>query len=322
MAAPFVRYLARRLAFAALLVFLVSSASLLLARLAPGDAAREIAGVNADEQTVARIRARLGLDRPILAQYASWVSRAARLDFGTSYSYGTRVGPIVRQRAGNTAILAAAALLTATLLGIPLGVVTGSRRGAIALVIRTCSVLLLSLPPLLTSLLLVFLAARTQILPVGGMSSLDAGGGPADLLRYLPVPVLSLALPLAAMFERMQSQAMRDALAEPCIRAARARGVPPRRLVWRDAFRLSGRSVASVYGLLVGTLFSGSFIVENVTAWPGLGRLMFDALRTRDVYLVAGVAAAGAAFLAVGSVVSDVAVAAIDPRVRTDADRA
>jgi peptide/nickel transport system permease protein len=232
--------------------------------------------------------------------------------------YGRPVGALVPERAVNTALLAVAALALATLIGLPLGIVTGSRPGALSNGIRALSLVLLSMPPLITSLVLVLLAARTGWFPIGGMTSVDAASArsASDLLWHLALPALALALPIAAMFERLQAQAMTDTLAQPFVAAARARGVPERRLVWRDALRVAIRPCASVYGLVIGTLLSGSFIVEIITAWPGLGRLMYDALRARDVFLVAGCAAAGAIFLAIGSMVSDLALALADPRVR------
>jgi peptide/nickel transport system permease protein len=169
---------------------------------------------------------------------------------------------------------------------------------------------LLSMPPLLTSLFLVFAAARTGWFPVGGMTS-TAGGG---LLRHLVVPAAALALPLVAMFERLQSQAMSEVVGQPYMLATLGRGVPASRAVWRDALKGALRPVAAVYGLVVGTLLSGSFAVETITAWPGLGQLMLAALRARDVYLVAGCAAAGSVFLAIGTLMSDAALAAVDPR--------
>ena len=139
--------------------------------------------------------------------------------------------------------------------------------------------LLLSMPPLLTSLVLVFLAARTGWLPVGGMSSVDAGRRHAGIFcRHMVVPVLALALPLSAMFERLQAQAMGDTIGQPFVLATLARGVPPARIVWRDALKPALRPVVSVYGLVVGTLLSGSFAVEIITSWPGLGQLMLNAL--------------------------------------------
>jgi peptide/nickel transport system permease protein len=107
---------------------------------------------------------------------------------------------------------------------------------------------------------------------------------------------------------------MSEVVSQPFVLATRARGVPWRRIVWRDALKAALRPIASVYGLVIGSLLSGSFAVEIVTAWPGLGRLMLDALRARDVYLVAGCAAAGSIFLAAGTLLSDAALAAVDPR--------
>jgi len=317
-----VRYLGRRVIAAAVLVAVVSSGALLLTRLAPGDFASELFGTGVSAGSMAQERARYGLDRPIASQYLEWLGRAARLDFGVSIVYHRPVVELVRQRAANTAILALAALLLATAMGLPAGIVTGSRRrGALASVIRGLSVVLLSLPSLITSLVLVMVAARTGWLPTGGMQSAgawDAGtlSGLADLARHLPLPALAIALPLAAMIERVQSQSLGEVMAMPFALSTLARGVPRRRLVWRDALRPSIGPVASTYGFVLGGLLSGSFVVEVVTAWPGLGRLMYDALRARDLYLVAGCAAAGSVFLALGSLLSDLVSAWADPRVR------
>lgn len=305
-------YLARRVAFALILVFAVSSASLFLARLAPGDYATSTFGLEARRETVEEARRRYGLTRPIAEQYRDWVAGAVRLDFGRSLLYDRPVAELIPERAVNTALLAVSALVLATLVGVPLGVFTGSRRASpVAALVRTLSIIFVSMPPLLTSLFLVFLAARTEWLPVGGMTS----AGNAGLLRHMIVPVAALALPLVAMFERLQAQATSDEIAQPYVLATLARGVPFSRVVWRDAFKAAVRPLVSVYGLVVGTLLSGSFAVETITAWPGLGRLMLDALRARDVYLVAGCAAAGALFLAVGTLVSDAALALVDPRI-------
>jgi peptide/nickel transport system permease protein len=317
-------YIARRLIFALFLVFAVSSASLVLVRLAGGDFVTESLGIEAHRETIEQARARYGLDKSIAAQYRDWLGRAARLDLGRSLLYDRPVSDLIPERAANTAILAVTALLFATLIGLPLGVVAGSRQGGpgspgglIAGAIRATSLVLLSMPPLITSLFLIFIAARTGWMPIAGMRS---PGGPStgltiDLLRHLIVPAGALALPLAAMFERLQAQAMAEAIGAPFVLATLARGVPRSRVVWRDALKASLRPTAAVYGIVVGTLLSGSFVVEVITAWPGLGRLMLDALRARDVFLVAGCAGAGSIFLALGSLLSDAALALVDPRV-------
>jgi peptide/nickel transport system permease protein len=313
-------YFSRRLIFALFLVFAVSSASLVLARLAGGDFVTQSLGIEAHRETVEQARARYGLNQSIAAQYRDWLGRVMRFDLGRSLLYDRPVGDLIPERAANTAILAFTALFFATLIGLPLGVVAGSRRkgtgGALPSAIRGASLVLLSMPPLLTSLFLIFVAARTGWLPIAGMRSPGepSTGITLDLLRHLVVPAGALALPLAAMFERLQAQAMADAIGAPFVIATLARGVPRSRVVWRDALKASLRPIASVYGIVVGTLLSGSFVVEVITAWPGLGRLMLDALRARDVFLVAGCAGAGSIFLALGSLLSDAALTLVDPR--------
>ena len=212
----------------------------------------------------------------------------------------------MREKAANTALLALAALAVATILGIPSGILTGSRRGGIpARLIRAASIVLLSVPPLISVLVLLTIAAATGWLPVSGMD------GPTHFV----VPTLALGLPFAAMLERLQAQSIGDALNRPATMAARARGIPDARIVWRHAWRQSLGPILAIYGVIIGSLFSGSFAVEWVTSWPGLGQLMFDALSARDTYLVAGCAAAGAAFLAAGILAADIAHAFVDPRI-------
>jgi len=310
-------YLVRRLVFAALLVFVVGSAALALSRLAPGDYATQTLGLGASPEAVAAARARYGLDRPFTVQYAEWVERAIRFDFGRSFAYDRPVAELIAERAANTALLALAALLLATALGVPLGVLSGARPARLlAAVVRTASLVILSVPPLVVSLALVVFAARTGVLPAGGMRTIGRETSDVfDVLEHMVVPVAALALPVAAFLERLQARAIGDVISRPFVLAAIARGVPAGRVIWRDALKVALVPVAAKYGVIVGTLLSGSFAVEMVTAWPGLGRLMLDALRARDMYLVAGCAAAGAAFLAVGTLLSDAVLAVVDPRV-------
>jgi peptide/nickel transport system permease protein len=302
------------------LVVTASSAALLLTRLAPGDVTLEL-GAFAKPEEVAAARARLNLDRSPLEQWALWGAQALRFDFGESFLYGRPVRPLVLRAAANTAILGIGALLLATVLGISLGIVTGAGRRRVATtIVRAASIACISLPPLLTSLLLVFLAARTGWFPLGGMTSSGAvdqtwGSWIVDVARHLPLPVLALALPVAATFERLQAQALGETITQPFIVAAVARGVRRREIVLRHAWPVSLRPICAVYGLAIGALLSGSFVVEYVTAWPGLGRLMWEALRARDIYLVAGCSAMGAFILAMGTLAGDLLLAAVDPRV-------
>jgi peptide/nickel transport system permease protein len=296
------------------LVFFVSSAAMLLARLAPGD---HLSGFGVDPAAAAAECARTRCNDPLLTQYAVWLGRAVRLDLGESTRYGRPVRHLVKERAFNSAALGVWALCLATAIGIPAGVITGSRRGAAARVARGASTLLLSFPPLVSALALLLVASRTGWFPVGGMAPGDAPL--VERVRHMVLPVLALGLPMAAALERLQSGALADALTERCILAASARGLSHHRLVWRHALKLSLKPVLAIYGIIIGSLISGSFAVEYVMAWPGLGALMYEALVARDTYLVAGCAAAGAMALAIGILLSDIALAAVDPRLREPA---
>jgi peptide/nickel transport system permease protein len=289
------RYIVRRILTAAFLVFAVSSASFVLARLSPGD---HLSGLDIDRAYAAAERQRLGLDRPLSELYAAWLSRGLRFDFGESLRFHRPVSVLLRERAGPTALLGSCALLLATAVGIPLGVVTGSASGLLPSLVRGMSLVLLSIPPLITSLVLLMIAARAGL-----------------ALPRLILPTLALALPVAALLERLQSRSLSDALTEPSILAAIGRGIPNRRVIWRHGFRLSLKPVLAIYGVVVGGVLSGSFVVEIVMDWPGLGDLMYDALVSRDLYLVAGCAATGSALLAAGILLSDLALLAVDPRI-------
>jgi peptide/nickel transport system permease protein len=296
-------FLVRRSLGALVFVTIVSVSALILVRLAPGDATTDLVMSRADRATIEAARARLGLDRPILAQIGGWLAGLGRLDLGQSSLYGRPVGALVIERARRTASLAALALVVATMIGLPLGVLTGARpHGLIATIVTPLSIAFVACPPIVGVLGLLLLAVTT-----GWLST-----APGAVL----VPTLALALPLAATLERLQSQATAEALAAPDVTAAAARGVSPARLVWIHAARQSLRPVLGVYGIVIGTLFSGSLAVETITAWPGIGRLMYDALVGRDLFLVAGCALAGAVLIALGNVVADLIRAVVDPRIR------
>jgi len=313
------RYLARRLLWALIMMWVVASLAFLLGRLAGSDIIAQRLGIGADPALVEAERHSRGLDRPWTVQYFSWLAGVARFDFGTSAYYGRPVGDLVVTATRNTALIATLAFALAVLVGLPLGLVTGSRGGVFSAAIRTISLLLISAPPLITSLLLVWLSALSGVSPIGGMTSSTAattGAGFAlDLLAHLPLPVLALAMPFAATLERVQSEALARALKDPAVSAARARGVSRRALVWRHAWRLGAGPVVAVCGLMAGTLLSGSFAVELVTAWPGLGQLTANAMFGRDIYLSAGCALAATFLLSLGVVTADVISALIDPRV-------
>ena len=279
-------FILRRAVSAVVLVLVVASAAVLLARLAPGDHLE----FELTPTQIAAERHRLGLDAPLHVQYFAWLRRFARFDLGESTRYpGRRVSDLIAERIGNTLILGGAALLIATALGIPLGVVSG-RAAAIrsrwqpAASRSSCS------PCRQLSCRSGCCFWRRRL--VGFPLVVCPAGGVGVMLHHLALPVLALGLPVAATLERLQSRAMADALRHPSVQAARARG-PSTRLVWSHAMRLSLTPVLAVYGVIAATLISGSFAVEYVMTWPGLGRLLYDGLIARDANVVAGCAATG-----------------------------
>jgi peptide/nickel transport system permease protein len=300
---PTIAFLIRRALAAACLVLVVSSGAFVLGHFAPGDATLEMRLDRAGAEAVARERARLRLDRPLAEQFGHWMAGLARFDLGMSATYRRPVAELLAERAANSAVLASAALCLAVAIGLPLGVLTGARpHGVLTWIVTPFSVALVACPPLVGALALSLVAVRT------GWFSLTPGS--------LAVPALALGLPFAATLERLQSRSTTETLAAPNLLAAAARGLSPARLLWVHAVRQSLRPVLGVFGIIIGGLFSGSLAVEYVTAWPGLGRLMYEALVSRDLFLVAGCALAGAVFLAAGNLIADVLRAWIDPRVR------
>jgi peptide/nickel transport system permease protein len=318
-------FLLRRACLLIVLAFLSASAMMLIASLAPGDTA-DLVLDGASPETVARERARLGLDEPLARRYAQWAWGALRLDFGTSIRYERDVLPLVIERAAHTAVLALSAFTAGLLMGLPAGIVTGSgRHPRLSTLLRGLSIVTLSVPPLLLSLFLAFLAARTGWFPVGGMTSVEYAAGSAtgklaDIGWHLFLPAAALALPLAAMLERLQAAAVASGRQERHVLAARARGAAPARVVLRALWRPTFAPLVGVLGLAAGTLLSGSLAVEIVMAWPGLGRLMYEALGGRDAALAAGCAAAAALFLAAWTTLADALAWLLDPRVRREGD--
>lgn len=296
------RVAAARLAASAAFVAAVGVGTFALARLAPDDPTFEMAASGADEAAIAAARTRLGLDQSWLAHLGVWVRGVARLDLGESSRFRRPVAELLADRTLETARLAATALVVATAIGLPLGVITGSRpRGVANLIVTPIAVALVSCPPVVGALVLLWASLNVS--------------WPGSAADSIVVPALALALPLAAMLERVQSRAMSEVIGAPDLVAGAARGISRTRLLWMHAARRALHPVLGIYGVLMGGLFSGSLAVEWITNWNGLGRLTYDALVSRDVFLMAGCALAGATLLAVANLLVDLLRAAIDPRV-------
>jgi ABC-type dipeptide/oligopeptide/nickel transport system permease component len=298
------RFVVRRFVFAVVLVFVVASAAFVLTRLAPGDYFTDF-GPGAERRAQAG-RAAAGFDRPLIVQYGAWLGRAVRLDLGSSLKFQAPVRDLVWPRTLNTAVLGVVALCLATVWGIPLGVFTATgTAGMLRRAVRVASSILLASPSIVIVLGALAAASRAAWLPPPGAH-----------MANLIVPALALALPAAAVIERTHSQALQRVLAEPYLLAAAARGVPRRVLLWKHAMRGALNETLSSYSVIAGALLSGSFVVEIVADWPGLGQLTADALRARDPFLLCGCSAAAALILASVMLISDLLHFWIDPRLR------
>lgn len=319
------RWLARRLLHAALTVAIAITLAFFLMRLAPGDPLSRLG----DERPMpaaelAGLRARYGLDQPLLSQYATFVVAATGGDFGRSIHYGRPVREIILDRLPASVLLGGGALLLTMLGGALLGAMQALRRDS--LLDRTAGVVSLAAyatPSFWLGLVLAWLVGiEWRLLPVGGFRDpLLAPDAPwmtqvVDVLRHLALPLLTLTVVSIGAVMRYQRTAMLEALAQPFVAAARARGLSERRIRWRHALRTSLFPIVTLLGLWLPVLAAGSVFVESVFAWPGLGSLAAEAVGTRDYPLLMGVTLLVAVLVVLGGLLADLAYAALDPRVR------
>jgi peptide/nickel transport system permease protein len=273
-------------------------------------------------ETIEAMRVKFGLDQPWYVQYGLYLKNIfLRLDFGESFSRHQPVFTVLREGLFNTLLLASTAALVTWGLAIPLGVIAAVRQNRLAdRVLSVLAFATLSVPEVLSALLLLFLAARTGWFPVGGMHSLDWDqlsftARTADLLRHLALPALVTGLvPLASRMRQMRG-ALLDVLRLDFVTTARAKGLPEGTVVMKHALRNALNPLITLFGYTIGALVSGSFVAEIVFAWPGLGRITYEALTSRDPYLVVGAVMMAAVVLVIGNLIADLLLAAADPRI-------
>jgi peptide/nickel transport system permease protein len=317
-------FLIRRLLQSIPVLLGVSALTFLLMQLAPGDFVTLMGqnpGVNA--ATLESMRHRFGLDQPWYWQYLLYLRNLAlHLDFGESLTRHQPVFVVLREALGNTLVLASASAVITWGLAIPLGVWSAaSRGGALDRAVGLGVAFALAVPELLSGLLLLLLAAHTGWFPVGGMHSaswdhMSAFARLGDLARHLALPAAVVGLmPLAARVRQMRAS-MLDVLGLEYVTAARARGVPEGRVLFRHALRNALNPMISMFGLTLGALVSGSFVAEIVFSWPGLGRVTVEALLAEDPYLVMGALLMSTVVLVAGNVAGDVLLRLADPRLR------
>ncbi|HUK65122.1 MAG TPA: ABC transporter permease, partial [Dongiaceae bacterium] len=301
----------------------ITALTFLLLQLAPGDFLGTMAENPAiSPATIADLRHRFGLDQPWYVQCLLYLRNVLfRLDFGESFSRHQPVFAVLREGLGNTLLLATAAALVTWGLAIPLGVWAAvHRNGWPDRLLSVVAFAGLSVPEVLSGLLLLFLAARTGWFPVGGMRSLDweglgAGARVLDVAHHLVLPALVTGLvPLAGRMRQMRGTLL-DVLGLDFVTTARAKGLPEHAVIYKHALRNALNPLITLFGYTLGALVSGSFVAEIVFAWPGLGRITYEALMTRDTYLVLGGVLMASVVLVLGNLVADLLLAFSDPRI-------
>ncbi|PYO35050.1 MAG: diguanylate cyclase [Gemmatimonadetes bacterium] len=301
----------------------VVTLTFLLLHAAPGDPAERLLGPAAAPQQVEVVRHALELDRPLTVQYASWLRRFVRGDWGTSITTGRPVGAMLRAAWPATARLVALSLLLSYALGLLVGAVQAARsRARLDTTLSVATVTLFALPGFWLGLMLIMVFTYwLRVLPAFGAAGMDADflsgwARIADQLRHLALPLLTLTLIGVGGTARFARGAILDVLAQPFVAAARAKGVSESRVLARHVLRNALGPMLILLGLSLPALFSGAVLVETVFAWPGVGRVMVEAVQSRDYPVVMAATAVSALLVVAGNILADVLAAWADPRVR------
>lgn len=295
-------YALRRIALAIPVLFGVSVVVFLAMALIPGDPALAILGTFATPETVAKLNAELGLDRPLPVRYLIWLKGVLTGDLGRSYALGRPVADEVADRIGPTLILALAALSLSVLFGLAAGVAAAVRQNsAFDGAVRLLLLVGISTPSFFLGIMLIqWLSVAAGWFPTGGMLSVFGGQGIFDLLHHLILPAVTLAVVATAIVGRLTRAAMLDVLRQDHVRTARAKGVSEDRVIGVHALRPALVAVVPVIGLQAGYVLGGAVYVETVFQWPGIGRMLVEAIGRRDILLVqGGVLAVAALYVAI-----------------------
>lgn len=335
---PFAGQVARRALGLLPVVVLVSALVFLLIHAVPGDPAELLSPEDASPADIDRLRTQLGLDLPVPLQFWRFISHALTGDFGLSFKYGEPVSHVIASHLPATLELALAATIIALAIGLPLGIWAGARPNSwldgLASMVGFFGI---SVPGFWMGIMLILLVAgalhwlpsagRTEIglddAPLTGFLLLDTvlrldAQGFASALRHLALPSLTLGVNMVGIIMRVTRSAVMEAMHEDYVRTARATGQTERRVLWRHVLRNALVVITTVVGLELGTLLSGSIIVETVFVWPGTGSLLIEALQGRDYPLLIGLVMTYTVLFVLLNFTIDLAYAVIDPRIRLD----
>lgn len=309
-------FLAKRLLTLVITLWVASLVVFAVLELLPGDPAAVMLGVQARPDTLAALRAQLGLDQPAPLRYLHWVGGLLTGDLGVSHTYGRPVAELIAERVVVSLPLALLAMCLSTLIAIPLGVLAAARHNRLSdVTVMGFSQLGVAVPNFWFAILLILVfAVQLGWLPSGGFAGWDAGL-PAGL-RSLVLPAIALALPQAAILARVTRSAVLETLHEDYVRTARAKGLSRTRALWCHAVRNALIPVVTIMGLQFSFLLAGTIIIEQVFYLPGLGRLIFQAIGQRDLIVVKDLVILLAATVIVVNFIVDVLYAVLDPRLR------
>jgi len=317
-------YVVKRLLQAVLTLFLASALSFAIIQLAPGDYLDSLRqNPQIDPETIEQLRQQFGLDRPAIEQYWRWLRQIlTQGNFGTSFVYQRSVTSLLLERVPATLLLAIASILVTWGIAIPLGIVGAiNQNRTVDQVLQVLSYIGQGFPSFVTALLLLILAQNTSIFPVGNMTSIDHTdlsplGKFLDIAWHMILPTLTLTITGFAGLQRITRGELLDVLRQNYIQTARAKGLPENRVIYVHALRNAVNPLITLLGFEFASLLSGAFIAEYFFNWPGLGRLILQAVTAQDLYLVMASLMMGAVLLIVGNLLADLLLKAVDPRIQ------
>ncbi|MCY3915209.1 MAG: ABC transporter permease [Chloroflexi bacterium] len=309
------QYVVQRLLLALVVVLGITFVVFMIMQIVPGDPARVILGPYASEESVAGLRARLGLDRPFLEQYLVWLSKAVRGDFGQSLLNSQDIAPQLRGRIGPSFELAMVSLVIGLVIAFPIGIISALKPGsAIDIIATIFSQIGVSVPSFWMGILLIIVfSLNLDLLPPSGYTPIweDAG----DWLAHIILPAFTAGFVSASIQTRFIRSAMLDVLNANYVQTARAKGLTERTVIMRHALRNALINIVTIIGLQITALFSGIVIVEVVFSWPGLGRLAFNAVEERDYPLLQGTVLVIAIMVTMVNLFVDLLYFLLDPRI-------
>ena len=307
-------YVLRKLPGALATLLLASIAIFLLIHLLPGSPAVLIAGPDATPEVVKQIERDLGLDKPLPVSYLYWVSGLLRGELGQSYISRAPISSLIRSRVFNSLELMLVAIVFAAVIGFTLGGLAAlTKSNRLQLALAGINAFMISIPPFVTGLVLILILSVTfRMLPTGGQA--QDTGNVWEMFKHVLMPAMTLAIPTAAVIARFLQTSLRHTLREDYIRTAIAKGLSPKRVVLRHAMPAALAPVVTIVGIQMGQLLGGAVIVESVFAWPGLARLLIDAVLSHDYLLVQNVLLLSVIVFMIMQITTDIAHAALDPR--------